>query len=955
MKSVNYLLFLIIFVFSTVGAFSQSATLTGVVRDATTGELLPGANIQIEGTAIGTVTNTNGEYRMMNLPQGKHTLLVSFIGYSVFTGEIEVTGGGTTVFDPLLSPAAIGVGEVVITAQMLGQARAINQQLASDALVNVVSSDKIKELPDINAAEAIGRLPGISLIRNGGEASRVVVRGLSPSLTSVTINGVRVPSSGANDRAVDLSMISPDLLTHIEVYKSPTADMDGDAIGGIINLGVSKAPDRPQGVFRLYGGYNELKKELGNYKGTADVSRRFFNNKLGVMAKANYEQINRSSESLGINYDTDDTTQFLVNSITLTDNISILQRMGADLQLDYQYKSGYIMAQSFYSKRSNDNRVWNNNINNGATVGHSPSHTMTDLNVMQTMVSGRQNLRWMEIDWVVAHSQTRVDNHYDVSLQIVEATGVEQTASPKTPQALFGKRLFNYNTAWIHRYFSEPAYNDQNDLSAALNFKIDYNVGSKLGGFVKFGGKYKKDDRVREVNHKLQNWYYLQAQARAKAVELWPYPMVLGGPSGNMLMIDNFYTSDKHQPIWGGEYSIHPYIDMDLLDDWHTYQQSTLVRQYEKTYLNYDVIETVKAGYIMAKVNFANWISFIPGVRYEHSDNSYGGTISSLDFTGVYGNATDTVTYQKYGELLPSFHLKIMPVSWFDLRLSAVKTLARPNYNMITPRAWVDVTNGNIRRGNPDLKYADAWNYDAMMSFFSGKFGLLTIGGFYKAFDNYFTNTQRVMSAEEAERNNYPKAEYDVREDYINFDKSKVYGFEVDIQTNFAWLPAPFNGIVMNLNATRLYSETYLPLYTKVLKNVGTPTRPRFVIDHENSYWTFNKTVLPDQVKWISNASLGYDYKGFSTRVSASYQARYLTALSSAGEGQKIKFQNRYVDNFLRFDASISQKIGRNIMLMANLANFTGRSERSYQYRPVYPRSENRYGATYDLGIQYKF
>jgi hypothetical protein len=177
----------------------------------------------------------------------------------------------------------------------------------------------------------------------------------------------------------------------------------------------------------------------------------------------------------------------------------------------------------------------------------------------------------------------------------------------------------------------------------------------------------------------------------------------------------------------------------------------------------------------------------------------------------------------------------------------------------------------------------------------------------------------------------------------------------VDVQTNFSYLPAPLNGVVLNFNATRLYSETYLPLYTKVLKNVGTPTRPRFVVDHEKSYWTYNKTALPDQVKWISNASVGYDYKGFSTRVSASYQARYLTALSSAGEGQGIKFQNRYVDNFLRFDASVSQKLGKNFMLMANLANFTGASERSYQYLPEYPRSENRYGATFDLGLQYKF
>jgi TonB-dependent receptor len=750
MKSVTYLSLLIILMFSPGYIFSQSGILSGVVRDATTGELLPGASIQLVGTATGTVTNTNGEYRLMNLTQGMQNIQVSYIGYSGITREVQIRGGETTVMDFVLSPEAIGVGEVVITAQMLGQARAINQQLASDALVNVVSSDKIKELPDINAAEAIGRLPGISLIRSGGEASRVVVRGLSPSLTSVTINGVRVPASGANDRAVDLSMISPDLLSNIEVYKSPTADMDGDAIGGIINLGVSKAPDRPQGVFRLYGGYNQLKKDFGNYKGTADVSRRFFDNKLGVIAKANFEQINRSSESIGITYDTDDTTRFLVSALSLNDNVSILQRMGADLQLDYQYKSGYIIGQSFFSRRHSENENWSNNINNGETVEHTPSHSKVNLNVWQTMLSGRQNLPWMEIDWTLAHSQTVVDNYYDVRLQIVEATGVEQTAAPKTPQELYAKRLYNYNTAWIHRYYFEPAINEQKDLSAALNFKIDYSLGSKIGGFLKFGGKYKRDDRVREVDHQLQNWYYLQAQARAKAVELWPYPMVLGGTTGNMLMIDNFYSDDKHKSIWGGEYSIHPYIDMNKLDEWHRYQESTIIKQHEKTYLNYDVLESVMAGYLMAKVNFSDWLTLIPGVRYEHSDNTYGGIISSLDFTGVYGSAKDTVTYQNYGELLPSLHLKIMPFNWFDIRFSAVKTLARPNYNMITPRAYVDVTNGNLSRGNPDLKHAEAWNYDANLSFFSNKLGLLTIGGFYKAFDNYFTNTQRVMPIEES-------------------------------------------------------------------------------------------------------------------------------------------------------------------------------------------------------------
>ena len=570
------------------------------------------------------------------------------------------------------------------------------------------------------------------------------------------------------------------------------------------------------------------------------------------------------------------------------------------------------------------------------------------------MLSGKQNLPWMEIDWVLARSNTNNDNYYDVRLQIVEANGVAQTAAPKTPQELFAKRLYNYSSAWIHRYYFEPGLNDQVSSTAAVNFKIDYNMGSKIGGFIKFGAKYRGDDREREVNHQIQNWYYLQSQARSKAVELWPYPMVLGGNTGNMLMIDNFYTDGKPLSIWNGEYAIKPNLNMNIVDEWHTYQQSTLAPQYEKTYLNYTVNEKVTAGYVMAKLNYSNWLTFIPGIRYEYSDNTYGGVISSLDNTGVFGNTVDTTTYQQYGEWLPSFHLKLMPIEWMDIRLSAVKTIARPNYNMVTPRANINISDGNLNRGNPQLKHAEAWSYDGMVSLYTNKYGLFTVGGFYKAFDNYFTNTQRVMSKEEAASLGYPAAEYNVKEDYVNFDKSKVYGFEADMQTNFSYLPAPFNNIVLNFNVTRLYSETYQPLFTKVVKNIGTATRPKWVVDHEKSYWTYNKTALPDQVKWISNASLGYDYKGFSTRVSASYQSRYLIALSSAGEAGGVKFENRYNDNFLRFDASISQKIGKHLMLMANLANFTGESERTYQYLQVYPKNENRYGATIDIGIQIK-
>lgn len=219
---------------------AQSGEVSGVLSDGTSGELLPGANIYIEGIGMGTVTNLAGEYKLMNIPEGTHTVSFSYIGYVEQKKDITIQGGESVKLDILMAYDAVNLEEVVVTTQLLGQARAMNRQLNSDAMVNVVSSDKIKELPDVNAAEAIGRLPGISVQRVGGEANKVVVRGLSPKLTAVTINGIRVPSTSGTDRSVNLSMIAPELLSSIEVFKSPTADMDGDAIGGIVNLGVMK-------------------------------------------------------------------------------------------------------------------------------------------------------------------------------------------------------------------------------------------------------------------------------------------------------------------------------------------------------------------------------------------------------------------------------------------------------------------------------------------------------------------------------------------------------------------------------------------------------------------------------------------------------------------------------------------------------------------------------------------
>ena len=123
----------------------------------------------------------------------------------------------------------------------------------SNTIVNVISKEKLQELPDQNAAESVGRLAGVSVYRDAGEGQRVTIRGISPRLNSITVNGERLPSTQEQDRSVDLSMISPEMLEGIELFKALRPDMDGDAVGGTVNFTIRKADAGLRTMARLLG------------------------------------------------------------------------------------------------------------------------------------------------------------------------------------------------------------------------------------------------------------------------------------------------------------------------------------------------------------------------------------------------------------------------------------------------------------------------------------------------------------------------------------------------------------------------------------------------------------------------------------------------------------------------------------------------------------------------------
>jgi outer membrane receptor for ferrienterochelin and colicin len=323
------LLCLISSLLSTI-VFAANGTITGSVKDAQTGEPLPGANILIVGTSLGTASDLNGEYTLPKVPAGEYTLRVTYIGYEQLEVRVKIVAEAKVNQDLKLKFVGVQMGEVVVTAQAEGQMQAINQQLSSPSIVNIVSSARIQEFPDANAAESIRRLPGVSITRVGGEGTQVVIRGLAPKYNAITINGVRMASSNSSDRSADLSIISSNMLEGIEVFKTITADQDADILGGTVNFKIKGAQGGKKGLGlnllaqQGYTGLSNAYHKYDNYKYVSSVEGRFFKERLGAFLQANLERRNLTSNEFGATYTNKSADP--INYITQSLNLRYIPR-----------------------------------------------------------------------------------------------------------------------------------------------------------------------------------------------------------------------------------------------------------------------------------------------------------------------------------------------------------------------------------------------------------------------------------------------------------------------------------------------------------------------------------------------------------------------------------------------------------------------------------------------------
>ena len=251
-----------LFLFLTVGvavmlAQSDRGSILGTITDST-GAILPGARIDLGQKGPSAVSDAQGQFLISNLPAGSYTVNVSYVGFTPFSTTVNVAGGKGARVDAALQVEVTSQVVTVSGERSLGEIEAINIERTADNIVQVLPSQVITSLPNTNIADAVGRLPSVSLERDEGEGKYVQIRGTEPRLSNVTINGVNIPSSEGNVRNIKLDIVPSSLVDRIEVYKTLSANQDGDAIGGTVNLVTRTPAERPTIDFEGQGGYTNI-------------------------------------------------------------------------------------------------------------------------------------------------------------------------------------------------------------------------------------------------------------------------------------------------------------------------------------------------------------------------------------------------------------------------------------------------------------------------------------------------------------------------------------------------------------------------------------------------------------------------------------------------------------------------------------------------------------------------
>ena len=779
----------------------EKGAVTGIIKD-TNGNPMAYSSVVIKELNRGTAADNNGTFKLPEVPQGKYTLVVSFLGYKTETREITVNGNKTTTVQLTLTETQSELAETIVYGNMTrGQASALTQQKNSDNIKNVVSSEQFTKFPDRNAAEVVARIPSVSVDYDQGEGQNVQIRGLSPEYNSLTINGQRIPAPDPDDgsRGVGLDLLNQNLIESIEVVKAITPDIDGDAIGGSVNFKLKEASDSTNLTLELGEGYNLQHSEFEEYgKDIMNISvfaeTRFFDKKLGILVGGSYYKTNRGSLLAEYDYDDEDGVYDDVIYAQHTNDYDVKrQRFGFIVNADYKFNAFNKLYINANSNRYLDDEIRRSveySIDEGSEMRETRNRR-EDQRLNNFSLGGENRINKVQIDYLASYIKAKEYMPDRTYWRYARDFDYNQFTNEEIKAFSANTKLPGNDLLKLNRLRCDNNTKKDGDISGLVNVNIPFNIKTVNSAF-KFGAKYLKK--------------HIKYTPNRTDYKKFANPLTIGG--GEFGQVDVRYT------------------DINIED----FKPGTTTDVESVREDSYKASENVMAGYGMFTFNFGPKFVLLGGARIEHTQNKYRSLYAASDNLD-----TDKVT-SDYTNILPSVHVTYKPTDKINLRLAYSTGLSRPSYLSLVPVELETEVSDNlieISKGNPDLKPTTSNNFDFMFERYTNHLGLLSSGAFYKRLSDVISSyTHRETDSQGVtEEITMPQ----------NRDHASVMGFEVAFNQRLRFINA---AILKDLTVYGNYTFTHSK-YEVDGRNLPLGSSPKNVFnlalmyDNNKSGWSF--------------------------------------------------------------------------------------------------------------------
>lgn len=894
---------------AAVAHSAYAGTLSGRVTDSSGTKSLPGAEVELIEIGRRTHTGADGEFRFSDVPDGTYTLRTRYVG-AVPVEQKAIVDGRTDDMNVLLGGSG-DIDNILVVGQRASLSSSLSRQRAADGIESVLSRDGIGQFPDQNAAEALRRVSGVNVLNDQGEGRFVAVRGLSPDLNAISINGGRVPAPEADVRSVALDVIPAELIESIEVKKSLTPDMDADTIGASIEINTTSAFDRtkPYLSFAGEGSYNDLNREWSP-KGSVDFSTTL-GERLGIAGGIAYYRREFSTDNIEMEgWDEHDGIAY-ADTVEYRDYDVERTRLGGSLSLDFRASDSTTLYARFLRSRFEDQEYRGRLAfemdeaprSGTADTAHFSAEdgeiqlvrdikdryeeqTISSLNVGGDTFVGpwtlRYNAAWSKarereagsLDPVEFQREFEGPDAFEITFDYSEMV-LPRYAVNADPQ-----RAFNDPTAFAFDEIERTSLSLSEDEEFAARFDIARDVSLNEGLLtLQVGAKA----REREKTYDLQVDIYDGFDGELTLAD------VLATPSYGLLEI--------------GAVPSGPMMRRFFVENRQSFELNALDTRFESSVADYAVEEDIYAGYALGRYERGG-LRLVGGARIERTHNDIAGNVVELiEEGGEYDGVTvdeDTVYVsgarfdRDYTDVLPSLNVRYQTEADVLLRAGVYRSLVRPNIGQLAPRFLIEQDDDGEREGefgNPQLKPYEAWNLDLSAEWYFDGNGVLQAGVFYKSIDNFIVDA-------EFEGITFNGIYADEALIPINGDEAEVRGLELNYQQALDFLPAPLDGFLVGLNYTYTDSEGSVSGY---------------------------KIPLPAAAKNTFNFMLGYEKGPLSLRATAAYRDTYLDELGPSRE------EDRYVEDHIQYDFSAKYRLTEQFQLFAEFVNLGDEPYVAYQ------------------------